>query len=173
MAQRQSQAEQGQEQLVEQYLRDHPWSTIPQIRDGIAAETGIRIERVQARIVKISKRCEILKGTGDYGRTSYALGAARRQVKAGGIELSLVVTEGSGVELVARQHGSDIDCPELRALLGGILDAARAALEARAVPLAEAAARAEGLLQESEDESDEDDWLATLTAYQQTSGGGR
>jgi len=162
--QRDQAAEGGQEQLVESYLRDHPGSTIPQIRDGIEAESGIRIERVQARIDAIGRRIELIRGTGEYGRTSYSLGRRRQVVKAGGMEISLVAIEGQGVELRARQHGTDLDSPELQEMIGRILAAARKAMEARAVPLAEAAARAEGLLDQEVEEEVEDDWLSVLPA---------
>lgn len=159
-----------QEKLVEAYLDEHPHSTVVQVRDGIEHETGIRIERVQARIDRIGKRRALIKGTGDYGRTAYALGRRRRRVGAGGIELRLVVTEGEGVSLVTTQQGSDIDSPELRALLGQILACARRAAEAKAVPLAEAVARAEGLLHAEDEPEPEDNWLDVLSAYQVAAG---
>ena len=162
--QRDQAAEQGQEQLVESYLRDHPFSTIPQIRDGIEHEAGVRIERVQVRIDAIGKRYALIKGTGDHGRTTYALGRRRQVVRAGGIEISLVAIEGQGIELRARQHGADLEDPALQEMIGRILAAARMAMEAKAVPLAEAAARAEGLLDQVIEEP-EDDWLSVLSAY--------
>lgn len=67
--------ERDQEHLVESYLAAHPWSTVVDIRDGIEAESGIRVERVQARLDTIARRRTIRKGPADQGRTVYALGA--------------------------------------------------------------------------------------------------
>lgn len=167
MARRRDEAAEGsQERMVERYLRDHPASTVPQIRDGIERESGIRIERIQARIERIGRRHELIRSAGDYGRVAFALGRRRRRVSAGGIELRLIVTEGEGAQLVTAQQGSDIDCPELQSLLGQILTCARRAMEARAVPAAEKAARAQGLLGPTTEEP-EHDWLDLLTAYQE------
>lgn len=44
-----------QEQLVETWLDRHPGSTVVAIWDGIESEHGIRIDRIQARIERITK----------------------------------------------------------------------------------------------------------------------
>ena len=157
-------AEGGQEQLVESYLQENPGSTIPQIRDGIEAESGIKIERVQARIASISKRRQIRKGTGDYGRTTYALGPARKIVKAMGIEARILVEDGE-VKLDVKVQRSDLDDPALAELVTKIKASLTRCMEGLAVPLVTRIAERDGLMQDPDA-----DWLSELAALSHEEG---
>lgn len=151
-----------QERLVEAYLDENPNSTVVQIREGIERETEIRIERVQARIDRIAKRRALTKGTGDYGRTTYALGGPTRKLKALGIEARILIVDGA-VTLDVREQATDLDDEALVAFLTAVVDAVRRCLTAKGLPLVERLAADLGLLGTSQGEPD---WLTTLGAYQ-------
>lgn len=157
--------QQDQEQLVETWLEQNPWSTIPAIRAGIESDTGILVERVQGRLQSIGKRRLIQTRPADHGRKAYFLGGPAVRRKGFGVEARVLLEDGE-IKVDVSEQKCDLTSDELADLQTQLSKALRGWLEARAVPLAEAAARAEGLLGLAQEEP-EDGWLATLTAYQE------
>jgi hypothetical protein len=143
-----SEIEQSHEALVEGYVDRHPWSTVQEIRDGIEAEHGPRIERVQARLHTIARRRVVDTRTDEGSLVArYRLGPPRARAKACGIEATVV----DGHLRVWIHSGVD---PRVAAEVEAIRAEVEAALGARVLPL----------LGEVEEEEDLAAWLRASVA---------
>lgn len=128
-------AELDQDALVEDYLTRHPYSTVVAVRDGIQAETGSRIERVQRAIGNISKRRVVHKRPAEHNRVAYALGDRRAKQKLAGIEATVVLVDGD-VKVEVWAQKPDLKDPKVAALVDALVVKLRAILDERVAPLA-------------------------------------
>lgn len=128
--------EASQERLVEDWLANHPWSTTPEIRAGIALETGWEFERIQSRITGIQKR-RVVEGRWrkDAGVKEFRLGEVRpsRRKKAFGLESKVFI----GEEPVILIHQSDIDDPRVAAQVEALRVMVEDFVATRILPLVE------------------------------------
>lgn len=117
------------EALIESYLERHPWSTIGQVRDGIEAEGGPRIERVQGRLQSIKRRREVHSRPLCEGSVvlEYRLGAPRTKPRQKILGLEISWWDDTGIE--DRVHRSDVEDERVRAVVDEVL--ARAVAEIR------------------------------------------
>ncbi len=96
-------AERHQEHLVEAYLERHPWSTYPEIRDGVEREEGVRIERVQRCVGEIRGWREVHDRVVDErtGTKAFALGEVRsREAWSHGVKVQYFPGRGFVVEVM-------------------------------------------------------------------------
>lgn len=145
------------ERLVESYLLEHPWSTVVDIREGIASESGIQIERVQARIDAIKKRRVLDTDQAAHGRVAYRVGRVRTKSKALGVEARITIIDGA-VSLDVSTQKADVEDPELARFVGSLRAILERGLAKKGVPLVERVAARLGLLGEEDEGAEWDDW---------------